>query len=74
MVQIKKKMNVTNLFCKSFPEFLLSLAVKSFKEQGCLGRQELQEGRKETEKQNFTEQRYKLFDIQALDDKLSKYN
>lgn len=61
-------------FVSFFPEFLLSLAVKSFKEQGCLGRRELQEGRKETEKQNFTEQRYKLFDIQAPDDKLSKYN
>lgn len=67
-------MNVTNLFCKFFPEFLLSLAVKSFKEQGRLGRQELQEGRKETKKEDFTEQWYKLFDIQALDDKLSKYN
>lgn len=61
-------------FVSFFPEFLLSLAVKSFKEQSLLGRQELQEGRKETEKQNFTEQRYKLFDIQAPDDKLSKYN
>jgi hypothetical protein len=53
MVQIKKKMNVTNLFCKFFPEFLLSLAVKSFKEQSRFRKAGIAGGEKRDKKRRF---------------------